>query len=155
MSNGKPCLPLLQKLLLAFALCTLALPMVAQSNAGTVAFTANSDGMPIIPVTVGEATPLTLILDTGAGLAVLAPSVIEKVHGVPAGQFTGFRMTGERLDIPLFRIPRLAIVPMEKKDVLVGSWDVLDKIHLDGIVSLSQFKEQPFTLDFGNKTLIF
>jgi hypothetical protein len=155
MSNGKPCLPLLQKLLLAFALCTLALPMVAQSNGGTVAFTANSDGMPIIPVTVGEATPLTLILDTGAGLAVLAPSVIEKVHGVPAGQFTGFRMTGERLDIPLFTIPRLVIGPMEKKDVLVGSWDVLDKLHLDGIVSLSQFKDQPFTLDFGNKILTF
>jgi hypothetical protein len=155
MSNGKPCLPLLQKLLLAFALCTLALPMVAQSNAWTVAFTANSDGMPIIPVTVGEATPLTLILDTGAGLAVLAPSVIEKVHGVPAGQFTGFRMTGERLDIPLFTIPRLVIGPTEKKDVLVGSWDVLDKLHLDGIVSLSQFKDQPFTLDFGNKILTF
>ena len=81
--------------------------------------------------------------------------MIEKVHGEPAGQFSGFRMTGERLDISLYRIPRLAIGPMEAKDVLVGSWDVLDKIHLDGIVSLSQFKDQPFTLDFGNKLLTF
>ncbi len=135
--------------------CFLALPMAAQSKGGTIAFTTNQDGMPVIPVTAGEATTLSVILDTGGGLAVLAPSVIEKVHGVPAGQFTGFRMTGERLNIPLFTIPRLAIGPMEKKDVLVGSWDVLDKIHIDGIVSLSQFRDQPFTLDFGSKTLIF
>ena len=155
MSNGNPCPLVLQKLLFGLFLCTLTLPIVAQPPARAVAFTTNSDGMPIIPVTAGEATPLTLILDTGAGLAVLAPSVIEKVHGIPAGQFTGFRMTGERLDIPLFTIPRLVIGPMEKKDVLVGSWDVLDKLHLDGIVSLSQFKDQPFTLDFGNKLLIF
>ena len=155
MSNGESCPPVLRNLFLALLLCTLTLPMVAQSNARTLAFATNSDGMPIIPATAGEATPLSLILDTGAGLAVLAPSVIEKVHGIPAGQFTGFRMTGERLDIPLFAIPRLVIGPMEKKDVLVGSWDVLDKLHLDGIVSLSQFKDQPFTLDFGNKMLTF
>lgn len=127
--------------------------MVAQPKTRTIAFTTNSDGMPVIPVTVGEATQLSVVLDTGGGLAVLAPSVIEKVHGIPAGQFTGFRMTGERLDIPLFTIPRLVIGPMEKKDVLVGSWDVLDKIHLDGLVSLSQFRDQPFTLDFGSKML--
>lgn len=155
MSNGKSCPPVLPKLFFALLLCTLNLPMVAQPNARAIAFTTNPDGMPIIPATAGEATPLTLILDTGAGLAVLAPSVIEKVHGIPAGQFTGFRMTGERLDIPLFTIPRLVIGPMEKKEVLVGSWEVLDKLHIDGIVSLRQFKDQPFTLDFGNKMLTF
>jgi hypothetical protein len=135
--------------------CLLTLPVAAQSKGGTIAFTTNDEGMPVIPVTVGEATSLSVVLDTGGGLAVLAPSVIERVHGVPAGQFTGFRMTGEQLNIPLFTISRLVIGPMEKKDVLVGSWDVLDKIHLDGLVSLSQFRDQPFTLDFDNRILIF
>lgn len=139
----------------ALLLMILTMPMLAQSNTTSIAFTTNSDGMAMIPVTVGESTPIKVILDTGAGLAVLAPSVIEKVHGVPAGVFTGFRMTGERLDISVYRIPRMAIGPTEQKDVLVGSWDVLDKLHLDGIVSLSQFKDQPFTLDFGKKLLTF
>ena len=37
-----------------------------------IAFTTNSDGMAVLPATVGEATPISVILDTGAGLAVLA-----------------------------------------------------------------------------------
>lgn len=155
MSNPGSCSRALTITFSAILTLLLALPMAAQSKITSIAFTTNSDGMAIIPVTVGETTPISVVLDTGAGLAVLAPSVIEKVHGVPAGEFTGFRMTGERLDISLYRIPRLAIGPVEEKDVLVGSWDVLDKIHLEGIVSLSQFKEQPFTLDFGNKLLTF
>jgi hypothetical protein len=155
MPSSESCARVLRRLSYAMLLSLLALPMAAQSKGGTIAFTTNEDGMPVIPVTAGEGTLLSVVLDTGGGLAVLAPSVIEKVHGVPAGQFTGFRMTGERLNIPLFTIPRLVIGPTERKDVLVGSWDVLDKIHLDGLVSLSQFRDQPFTLDFDNKTLIF
>jgi len=135
--------------------CFLTLPMAAQTKSRTIAFTTNEEGMPVIAVTAGAATRLSVVLDTGGGLAVLAPSVIEKVHGAPAGQFTGFRMTGERLNIPLFTIPRLVIGPMEERDVLVGSWDVLDKIHVDGLISLSQFRDQAFTLDFANKTLTF
>lgn len=152
---SRPCSRVLTAIFSAMLLLLLTLPVAAQSKIISIAFTTNPDGMAVIPVTVGEATPLNVVLDTGAGLAVLAPSVIEKVRGVPAGEFSGFRMTGERLDISLYSIPRLAIGPMEQKNVLVGSWDVLDKIHLDGIVSLSQFRNQPFTLDFVNRMLTF
>jgi Aspartyl protease len=155
MSNTVPCSRALTFIFSAMLLMLLTMPMLAQSKTASIAFTTNSDGMAMIPVTVGESTPIQVVLDTGAGLAVLAPSVIEKIHGVPAGVFTGFRMTGERLDISLYKIPRMTIGPIEQKDVLVGSWDVLDRLHLDGIVSLSQFKDQPFTLDFGKKLLTF
>jgi hypothetical protein len=132
-----------------------ALPLLAKSKPVSVPFTTNSDGMVILPATVGGTISIHVIFDTGSGLDVLAPSVIEKVHGTPAGQFTGFRMTGERLDIPLFIVPELSVGPVKKENALVGSWDVLDKLHLDGIVSLNDFRKQPVTFDFVKKAVIF
>jgi hypothetical protein len=138
-----------------FFACLISAPVLAKSKPVSIPFTTNSDGMVILPATVGGTISAHVIFDTGAGLDILAPSLIEKVHGKPAGQFTGFRMTGERLDIPLFIVPELSVGPMEKKNALVGSWDVLDKMHLDGIVSLNDFREQPVTFDFVNKVVIF
>jgi Aspartyl protease len=138
-----------------FFACLISAPVLAKSKPVSIPFTTNSDGMVILPATVGGTISAHVIFDTGAGLDILAPSLIEKVHGKPAGQFTGFRMTGERLDIPLFIVPELSVGPMEKKNALVGSWDVLDKLHLDGIVSLNDFREQPVTFDFVNKVVIF
>ena len=140
-------------LVLLFSL--LALPLLAKSKPVSVPFTTNSDGMVILPAAVGGNISVHLIFDTGSGLDVLAPSLIEKVHGTPAGQFTGFRMTGERLDIPLFIVPELSVGPVRKENALVGSWDVLDKLHLDGIVSLNDFRQQPVTFDFVKKAVIF
>jgi hypothetical protein len=108
-----------------------------------------------VAATVGGTIPIRVIVDTGAGLDILAPSLIEKLHGEPAGKFTGFRMTGERLDIPLFLVHGLSIGPLLKKDAVVGSFDVLDKLHLDGIVSVNDFRQQAFTIDFVNKAVIF
>jgi hypothetical protein len=133
----------------------ITLPVFAKSKPVSIPFTTNSDGMVIVPATLGATIPMHVILDTGAGVDVIAPSLIEKVHGRPAGQFTGFRMWGERLDIALFIVPEISVGPVVKKDALVGTWDVLDQLHLDGIVAVNDFRRQPFTLDFANKRLVF
>ena len=138
-----------------FLLSLITLPLPAQSKPVTIPFTTNSEGMMIVPAKVGGSVSAQLIFDTGAGLDLLATSIIEKVHGKPAGQFTGFRMTGERLDIPLFVVPELSVGPVVKRNALVGSWDLLDKMHLDGIVSLNDFREQPVTFDFAGKEIVF
>jgi hypothetical protein len=71
------------------------------------------------------------------------------------GQFSGFRMTGERLDIPLFVISELSVGPIVKKDAIVGSWKELDNVHLEGLISVSSFRQQPFTFDFVHKIIVF
>lgn len=136
-------------------LLLLSLPLLAKPKPVSIPFTTNPDGLVIVPATLGGNIPVHVIFDTGAGLDVFAPSLIEKLHGKPAGQFTGFRATGERMDIPLFIISEVSIGPLVKKDALVASWDVLDKFHLDGIISVNDFRQQPFTFDFANKELIF
>lgn len=141
----------------ASILCVLLItsPLFARPKPVSIPFTTNSDGMVIVPATLAATIPMHVILDTGAGLDVIAPSLIQKVHGKPAGQFTGFRMWGERLDIALFVVPEISVGPVVKKDALVGTWDLLDQLHLDGIISVNDFRRQPFTLDFANKQLIF
>jgi hypothetical protein len=109
----------------------------------------------MVAATLGETIPAHLIFDTGAGIDVLALSVVQKLRGTPAGQFTAFRMWGERLDIPLFNISQISVGPMIKRDPLVGAWDMLDQLHLDGIVSVNDFRHQPLTLDFVNKAMVF
>lgn len=133
----------------------IASPLLAKRNSVSLPFTTNSDGMVIVPAMLGGTIPMHVILDTGAGLDVIAPSLIEKVHGRSAGQFTGFRMWGERLDIALFIVPEISVGPVVKKQTLVGTWDVLDQLHLDGIIAVNDFRRQPFTLDFANKQLVF
>ena len=132
-----------------------SLPIVAKSQVVSVPFTNdNPNGLVIVPAQLGN-IPVHLFFDTGAGLDIFAPSLIEKLHGKPAGRFTGFRATGERLDLPLFIIPKLSVGPLVKKDALVASWDVLDKYHMDGGISLNDFRQQPITFDFVKKQLIF
>lgn len=146
------------KAVFALILLMIAAPLPAKSKHDSklvsVPITVNSDLL-MVPVTLNGTIPARVIFDTGAGLDILAPSLLEKLHAKPAGEFTGFRMTGERLDIALFVIPELAIGPVVKKDAVVGSFDVLDKFHIDGIVSANDFRRIPFSLDFVNKTLRF
>jgi hypothetical protein len=108
--------------------------------------------MVTIPIAIGD-LQLHAILDTGAGVDVAAPSVLKKLTKEPAGTFSGFRMAGDRVDIPLFIVPSLTIGTMTKRNVLIGSFDFLDQVGVQAIVSMNDFRDQPFTLDFGKKIL--
>ncbi|HSL22695.1 MAG TPA: hypothetical protein VK886_14270 [Vicinamibacterales bacterium] len=137
----------------------LLLASAGTATVSSIPFTTAHEGRVVVSARAAGDVPLKVILDTGAGLDVFAPTLIAKLGGKPAGQFTGFPMSGERLDLPLFVIPELSIGPLVKKDALVGSWEVLDEPHregvIDGIVSLNYFRDQPFTFDFVNKVIVF
>lgn len=120
----------------------------------SVPFTLTSDGLAQIPATLGGTIPAHLIFDTGAGVDVIAPSLIRRMHGTPAGRFTAFRMWGDRVDIPLYTVDEISVGGRTAKHVVVGGWDILDTLHLDGIVSLNDFRHQPVTFDFVNHVVV-
>ena len=128
----------------------------AAATETSIPFTIRQDRV-VVAARAGDVA-LKVILDTGAGLDVFAPALVSKLGGKPAGQFTGFRMTGERLDLPLFVIPELSIGSLVRKNALVATWEVLDEPHregfIDGIVSVNFLRDQPFTLDFVNKVVV-
>jgi len=111
-----------------------------------------ADGILVVPAKVGG-TSGHLIFDTGAGLDLLPPSAINRLGGKPSGTFTAHRMTGERIDVPLFAVPGIALGSLGDSAAIVGGWDVLDSLHLDGILSINGFRRQPFTIDFGSNVL--
>lgn len=121
----------------------------------SVPFTNTPEGLALVPATVGGSIPVHLIFDTGAGVDVIAPSLIRKMHGTSVGRITAFRMWGDRVDIPLFAINEIAVGTNTRKNVVVGGWDLLDTLHLDGIVSLHDFQQQAVTFDFVNHVIVF
>lgn len=136
-------------------LALLVAPALAAATAVSVPFTTNADGMVVLPAMLGGERPIHVVLDTGAGLDVLAPSLIEAAHGKHAGQFTGFRMFGDRLSLPLFVIPELTVGPLRKTEVVISSWDVLDQVHDDGIIAVRDLRSQPLTIDCPGKVVVF
>ena len=128
--------------------CHAVSPVLPVPDGGVVAFAVDSNGMIRIPVTVGDTSVRSFIFDTGAGIDVLAPTLIAGAHGTPAGELDAIRMTGERVSIPLYRIDRLRLGPLEWRNVVVGSAAFLDQMGLPGIISLNGFRDQAFTLDF-------
>jgi hypothetical protein len=148
--------PSLRSVVLALTTVLVGSPLPAQSIIGdpvALRFTI-AEGILIAPATAGG-VPIHVILDTGAGLDLLPPSLIAKLHGKPAGQFSAHRMTGERVDIPLFVVPEIAIGPVVTKQALVGGWDVLDSLNIDGIFSVNGFRRNALTIDFADSTLTF
>jgi hypothetical protein len=133
----------------------IALPALAFRKPVEIPLSISPEGFVTVPATLGGTLSAHVIFDTGAGMDVLAPSVVEKLHGTPAGRFTAFRMWGDRLDVPLFTVSEISVGPVVRSNVLVGAWDMLDQLHLEGIVSVSDFRQQPFTLDFVNKVMVF
>jgi hypothetical protein len=140
---------------IVFALFLTAPAVAAQKKAAALPFTTNSDGLVIVSVVLGGEIHADVALDTGAGVDALAPSIVDKLHGKPAGVFTGFRTGGERLDLPLFIIPELSIGPIVKKNALVSTWAVFDQLHFAGVISMNDFRQQALTFDFPNKQIVF
>ena len=129
--------------------------VAAQTSFRSIPFTISADtGLLMIPVSVGADQTIPFVLDTGSGVSVLSRSLVDKLGGKATGQFTGFRLTGERLDLQLFTIPELRVGPVLQRNALVAEWDGLDKFHLAGMISLNFFRDQPFTLDLRSHQLV-
>ena len=96
----------------------------------------------------------TFILDTGAGINVITKKFASKLGKIKMqdGSFTGFRATGEPLDMQLYTISSLEIGDLQERNSTFTILDV-DLGKIDGLISLASFKEQPFTIDYANKKL--
>jgi len=125
-----------------------------QAQPTTIPFETNAEGMVKVPATFGG-VEVQALLDTGSGIHLIAPSVLKKLAAKPAGIFSGFRMSGERVDLPLYTIPSVRIGPFEKKNVTVGLFAILDKVGIPAIIGMPTLREQPFTIDFIHKQLVF
>ncbi len=94
------------------------------------------------------------ILDTGAGINVITKKFASKLNDVIPldGTFTGFRATGEKLNMKLFSVKNIEIGNLIiHNNILTILYADFGKF--DGLISMTCFRNQPFTIDFPNKKI--
>ncbi len=117
-----------------------------------IPFTLSENGYIIIPVTINGIEG-KYVFDTGAGINLLFKKSAEKIKDLEKTYhfYTGHRGTGEGLEIDLWKTKSLEIGNFNVDDETFGVLDI--DFPLDGLISLTMFKNKQVTIDFGNKIL--
>jgi len=110
-----------------------------------------------LQIGIGEQS-LPFFFDTGGGLTVITPAVADSLGIVQFGQVTGFRMSGERVDLTRCEETTMRIGPREIR-VEPTVFDLMSLIppglpEVGGLVSLHTFRDQAITIDLGAATLV-
>lgn len=115
------------------------------------------DHFAVLSARLDDAIDVRLILDTGIGVTVLSSELCQRAGCRISGEYTGERMSGQRITIPLARVGSLAVAARREQDVQIGVIDGGELLpsDIDGILSLGFFETGPFTIDYraGSLTL--
>lgn len=117
-----------------------------------IPFSLTTDGHIVITAEVNGVSG-NFIFDTGAGINLLTKSFADKVSDLEKTShfYTGHRATGEQLQTDLWMSRFLGIRDYKIEKEYFAVYDL--KFPLDGLISLTAFKNQPITIDFVNKFL--
>ncbi len=94
------------------------------------------------------------ILDTGAGINVLFKKFTGGLNDIRQqdGSFTGFRATGEEITMKLYKAKSIMIGDVKILNPFVTIIDA-DFGNIDGLISLTCFRDRAFTIDFKDKKI--
>lgn len=106
-----------------------------------------------VPVKVNGSIESRFILDTGIGLNLISESFCKRLNCKKSGSYTGKRMSGQEITIPLSKVDSILLGAHKLENVEVGVFpDMVDKI--DGFLSLGYFENTPFTIDYKQGLVI-
>ncbi len=98
------------------------------------------------------------MFDTGGGITILSDALCKAMSCVPAGSFTGKRMSGQAITVKLSRIPSITIAGHTARDVRVAVLDTSSLLHpalgVDGGVGLDVLRDAAVTIDYANTNLV-
>ncbi|MGA8247015.1 MAG: retropepsin-like aspartic protease [Nocardioides sp.] len=101
--------------------------------------------------------PGRFLVDSGIGLTVVATSTAESVGAVALERtFTGRRMSGQEVSVPLVRLPVLEVAGLAFRDHLAGVVDLgpTDGDRgFDGVLGLDLFVDLALTVDPDARTV--
>lgn len=98
-------------------------------------------------------------IDTAGGVSLISPAFAKRIGCTPWGAHTGFRLTGERLDMPRCENVAFALPSGERlTPIAAGVVDLQPLLFagappVDGSIALDAFEGRAFTLDLRNGTL--
>jgi hypothetical protein len=100
----------------------------------------------------------TFLFDSGGGVSSLSPQFAAAIGCHPWGQITGFRMTGDRLDMQRCDHVSFALAGRSFPAGTVGVFDISKYLPpetgpVDGTIALDLFADQAFTLSYAGHFL--
>jgi hypothetical protein len=131
----------------------------AAGETGTVIPLSSYPGqVPSLKAKAGEREGVFLF-DTAGGLTALTPQLARSIGCEPWGQLTGFRMRGDRIDVPRCDDVRLELAGVALTVPTAGVWDFgkllpRDAPPLDGSLALDAFAGRAVSLDLSAGRLI-
>jgi len=114
--------------------------------------------MMVVSVEINGMPPQKFILDTGIGTTLISKSLCEKIRCKIDGEFSGKRMSGQLVKIPLTSIDSIRLGQHEQMHPQVGVFDVdalLPGKEIAGFLSLGFFKDLPHTIDYAKGVIRF
>lgn len=119
-------------------------------------FRLSNNGWIIVEAKISDNIVGEFMVDTGAGIHVISKKfLLRGLDSKAAGHYTGFRHTGERMDLELLQIASLSIGDFRQEAPSVTTWDAFDDYGLDGILSAKFFEHHIVTFDLVKHELIF
>ncbi len=110
-----------------------------------------------IKAQIGSDT-VPFIFDTGGGLTLITPEIADKINCTPFGRITGFRMTGERVDLQRCGKVEFNVegTPLQIEATVFDLMSLLPKDcpKVGGMFSLDTFRNHAITLDLSRNRLI-
>ncbi len=100
----------------------------------------------------------TFLFDSGSGVSSISPEFAALIGCEPWGQITGFRMTGDRLDMQRCNHLTFDFGKKTLQAEAIGVFDVSKYLpaeigQVDGTIALDLFADQVFTLSYGRHLL--
>jgi hypothetical protein len=100
----------------------------------------------------------TFLFDSGSGLSNITPEFANAIKCHPWGQITGFRMTGQRLDMRRCDDVSFTLAGRRFPARTVGVFDLSSLLpsdvgHIDGTIALDIFENEAFTLSYGDHSI--
>jgi hypothetical protein len=125
--------------------------MAARPEVGSSPLTRFGGHILVVTARIGGGPEEKFILDTGAGINLISKSACARITCRIVGEHIGQRMSGQSLKVPMTEAP-IAFASMPSQRVPAGVLD-LEALGLGaefaGFLSLSYFRNQPFTIDYA------
>jgi hypothetical protein len=141
------------------ACCTLTLSAQATRPVAAIDLQSYAPGTTLLTVHATiNGHDGTYLFDTGEGVSAISPAMAQKIGCKPWGQTTGFRMTGERIDIPRCDNITFEIAGHSFRAPTAGVFDIMkffppNSPQLDGSLGLDLFAGRTVTFSYSAKSI--
>jgi hypothetical protein len=110
-----------------------------------------------VKVEIGNKT-YDFLFDSGAGITMVSPKIAKEHNSSVYGNYAGFRMSGEKVEMKLCDSLVLKIGGIDFNHSCVGVFDIMSLLpkeleRIDGVISMKTFEDHEITLSLSDNRI--